>query len=478
MNSRKRFGSIFPLLACAALFAAQTASAATVCCSCQGPPDTSKTACLQLDGEYPGFKSDCSKLTSVLKIPDPWKCDAKVLNDTECQSVASGKASSKCMVGPKNALDVSGETRTSAANPNVIADQNPIPLQLNAPIPGLNLNVVTGNSFGQYVAGAYRYGISIVAVAATVMFTFGAFLYLLGSAITSIQKGKQYMTDAIIGLLIVMSASLIMRTLNPDTVTLSFVQVDALKSMAASNEYVLDMNAKVDTKGRSQYTPQFQQFSPEDTRGSLSYPADNGAVQQPLKVPAFKMYQGSWAMTAFGPKGINACPGKENQPSSVTGCCTKMAVAGCGPAALATLYSFNGVQADPGQAADALVASGGRICNNGSTFFGAVSDNLLKIYPNYKLTYAGTARDGLVTSIGILRRGQPVMFLCGGCQGKTANGNYKSYPGHYMVLTGVDQDGQIFSVDDVGNPDPIGIVSITQAELIGRVGGYWYLEKK
>jgi hypothetical protein len=70
------------------------------------------------------------------------------------------------------------------------------------------------------------------------------------------------------------------------------------------------------------------------------------------------------------------------------------------------------------------------------------------------------------------------MFLCGGCQGKTSTGNLKSYPGHYMVLTGVDPTGIIFSVDDVGNPDPIGIVSITQAELLGRVGGYWSVEKK
>jgi hypothetical protein len=103
----------------------------------------------------------------------------------------------------------------------------PIIPQLNVPIPGLTLGGGPGDDgsaiFSQYVAGAYRYAISIVAVAATVMFTFGAFLYLLGSAITSIQKGKQYMIDAVIGLLLVFGAIFILRTLNPATVNMKQV---------------------------------------------------------------------------------------------------------------------------------------------------------------------------------------------------------------------------------------------------------------
>jgi hypothetical protein len=86
-------------------------------------------------------------------------------------------------------------------------------------------SVIEVQGFSGYVITAYRWLISVAAVAATVMFTFGAFLYLLGSAITSIQKGKTYMIDAVFGLLLVLGANFILRTINPATLNLNPIKV-------------------------------------------------------------------------------------------------------------------------------------------------------------------------------------------------------------------------------------------------------------
>jgi hypothetical protein len=466
---------LLPLLACAGLFFAQYASAESVCCTCKGPPDVLKTTCLQLDSEKLGSTTDCSKLKDAAKLSNDWSCDAKAISADECAPVSGSKASAKCVLGPKSALDVAGEAVAAA---KTASTRKPIPLTLNTPIPGLaGFADVTGEAFGQYVSAAFRFMLSIVAVTAIIMFTYGAFLYLLSSAIPAIKNGKKYMFDSVIGLLLVLSASLILRTINPDTVTLSFVQVEAVKGMAARNEYVLDPNTKPNAKGRASYTAQFQQFSPDDLKGSTIYPAQSDAVQQPLKVPALKMFLGPWATVAYGPKDMNACAGTENRPSSVSKCCTTYWHAGCGPTSLATLLQFNGVSTDPNQVGDIFVSSGGRICNNGTLMTNEAMNAIQKAYP-VKFNYLGTATKGLVAAIGSLRRGQPVMFLCGGCQGKKSDGVLRSYPGHYMVLTGVDSNGQVFSVDDVGNNDPYAIVSMTQEQLMGKVGGYWNVEKK
>jgi hypothetical protein len=474
MSHENRSVLAITLLAGATLFVAQTASAATVCCSCKGPPDAAVATCLQIESDKLGSETDCSKLKDAATLPGTWTCDAAAISADACVPVSGGKGSAKCIVGPKSVLEVGGTAAAPAAAP----EQAIIPLDLNTPIPGLTINAVSSDAFGRYVAGAYRYGISIVAIAATVMFTFGAFLYLLGSAITSIEKGKQYMFDAIIGLLLVMGASFILRTLNPETVELNLIQVEAIKAAAAANESVTDPSTRPDVRGTAKDTAQFQSFSASELAGSTPTPAESGAVPQPLKVPALKQYLGPWANVAYGPNGLSACPGSENRPSSVSNCCTTYWRGGCGPTSLATLLKFNGIAADPAQAGEAIVAGGGRICNNGTIFSKSTLDQISKSYPGYKLVSVGPGKRGLDASIKALRSGQPVMFLCAGCEGKNSKGEPRGYKGHYMVLTGVDENGVTFSVSDVGNDNPRALVSIADTGLLGKVGGYWYLQKE
>lgn len=105
--------------------------------------------------------------------------------------------------------------------------------------PAIDLQVPIGDvtqvqGISRYVLTAYRYGISIVAVAATVMFIYGAFLYLLGSALPSLSQGKRYMLDAILGMVFVFAATMILRTINPAT-----TQLDPLKVYMVNTQQFL-----------------------------------------------------------------------------------------------------------------------------------------------------------------------------------------------------------------------------------------------
>lgn len=121
--------------------------------------------------------------------------------------------------------------------------------------PIITLNTKIGNvsqvqGMANYVITAYRYLISVIAVISTVMFIFGAFLYLVGSAMPKIEQGKKYMIDAVVGMLLVIGAVTILRTINPNTLTLNplkvymvntiqFIQTQFCKDIAGSGKFAL-----------------------------------------------------------------------------------------------------------------------------------------------------------------------------------------------------------------------------------------------
>jgi hypothetical protein len=98
---------------------------------------------------------------------------------------------------------------------------------LNVPIPGMDFTdyaieidrqagTISIPFLAIYIYHIYKYLVSIVAIVATVMFIYGAFLYLLGSAITSIQSGKKIMIDSIIGMILILSTVAIVNVINPE----------------------------------------------------------------------------------------------------------------------------------------------------------------------------------------------------------------------------------------------------------------------
>lgn len=108
---------------------------------------------------------------------------------------------------------------------------------LNVPIPGLDFteypieksgSVISIPFLSVYILTVYRYLLSIVVIAATVMFIYGAFLYLIGTAITSIQSGKQIMKDSIVGMLLILASYTILNVVNPDLAILKGLAVETI----------------------------------------------------------------------------------------------------------------------------------------------------------------------------------------------------------------------------------------------------------
>jgi len=86
-------------------------------------------------------------------------------------------------------------------------------------------NVRTVAGFRGFLATVFNYAVGIAAVAAAVMFVWGGFRYIFGSAFTSIQRAKEIMVDAAIGLALTLGAMLILRTINPATLNLTRLEV-------------------------------------------------------------------------------------------------------------------------------------------------------------------------------------------------------------------------------------------------------------
>lgn len=103
-----------------------------------------------------------------------------------------------------------------------------------APEPEVELSypigtVKTVRGFRGFVATIFQYILSIAATAAAVMFVWGGFRYIFGTAIGSIQRGKEIMIDASVGLLLVLGAYTILQTISPQTLTLKQLEVKMIK---------------------------------------------------------------------------------------------------------------------------------------------------------------------------------------------------------------------------------------------------------
>jgi lysophospholipase L1-like esterase len=157
-----------------------------------------------------------------------WACEL-------APTLANQPRAASCPTGGEEAdmafSDVPGDV-TSAPSEGYSAtcdpsDDSPTPITLGVSIGGVR--EVSG--LPQYINTAYRYLVSIILVIAIVMVVYGGFLYLTGSAgIGSIQRGKQIIRDALIGMVIVLAAYAILQTINPNTTrfTLNPVNIECV----------------------------------------------------------------------------------------------------------------------------------------------------------------------------------------------------------------------------------------------------------
>lgn len=88
-----------------------------------------------------------------------------------------------------------------------------LPYTLLVPFPGQS-DEVSGPA--QYIKQAYSYGLGLGALLAMAMIVIGAVQYTLSEAVTSKEDAKDRITKAVWGLVLLIAATLILNTLNPD----------------------------------------------------------------------------------------------------------------------------------------------------------------------------------------------------------------------------------------------------------------------
>ncbi len=95
------------------------------------------------------------------------------------------------------------------------------PYQLLVPsLPGIGAQQTTLTT---YIPAAFRLAIGASAVLAFVMITFGGIMYATADAITQKQQGREYLTNAVVGLLLVIGAYAILYTIDPGILAIDLV---------------------------------------------------------------------------------------------------------------------------------------------------------------------------------------------------------------------------------------------------------------
>ncbi|MCW1892388.1 MAG: hypothetical protein KIH65_004075, partial [Candidatus Uhrbacteria bacterium] len=158
------------------------AHAATVCCACKQTADPSKaTSCLLIDTSIISRTEDCPTIPANTTLGTDWTCEKTT--DAECRRIFEGGV---CVTAPQAS---SLEKKTTAGSGDVIGTSNGsqsaaamvIP-DFNTPIPSFVAPQDGGLLLGAYIVAIYRYGLSIGVIAATIMFIWGGFIYLVGSS--------------------------------------------------------------------------------------------------------------------------------------------------------------------------------------------------------------------------------------------------------------------------------------------------------
>ncbi|MFA6603919.1 MAG: pilin [Patescibacteria group bacterium] len=102
------------------------------------------------------------------------------------------------------------------------------PFQLAVSFGGTNTVV----DLSDYIVRVYKFAIGIAAILAAVMMMVGGFLYLTAADSGRVSRGKEYIVDALTGLVVAFSAFLLLNTVNPDTVSLALPKIPVVKKQA------------------------------------------------------------------------------------------------------------------------------------------------------------------------------------------------------------------------------------------------------
>lgn len=313
-------------------------------------------------------------------------------------------------------------TSTGTPDPTFV-----VPL-LNVQIPGftgfstptksIDGSTVVVSFLGEYINALYGWSLAAGALIAVVMLMLGGLQYVLSRGKSKyIEKAKTRITNAITGLVLLLAAYNIAFLIDPSTVKLKSLTVQYVPYIFISTE-----NTAADVT-------------------SLSLPDPAGGTNG---VPYFNQRNYT---NVYG----SSCDGAPTIKSS-----------GCGPTSAAMVLSFYGVQADPVSVAASFEAGGYRICGSG-TAYAAFSDAAI-VKDN------GMAAENIPISNhekieSYLAENKPILISVGPSRFTTG--------GHFMVLTGMNSDGD-FMLNDPNS----GYKTATKDEIYAAIKFATYIHKK
>lgn len=212
------------------------------CCLCNFS-DSGKSVCInkiRKDNPFRNCGTFITDLNIAKKLPQDQaealkklQCDPALLSYEGCQVKAQGGSQSAlCPSEPVSITNIASILPQTPADYSVAVDSTTATPTLGVPIPGVNFTspkmvgeYIYVPFLGEYISGAYRYAIGIGAIIAIIMVVYGGFRYLIGSAAGDVKRGKTIIIDAIAGLIIILSAYLILHTINPDTLIMDTIKV-------------------------------------------------------------------------------------------------------------------------------------------------------------------------------------------------------------------------------------------------------------
>ncbi len=306
---------------------------------------------------------------------------------------------------------------------------------------------------GEFIKALYNFGLVIVSIVAVVMIIMqGAKIVVSGGE--SKVEGYKKIGQIAIGLVIAWGSYAILYTINPalvefESLKVRYIQPDKLEQY---NEYVNPSDA-----------------SPIITGGASTFGA-NG-------IPDFKQCDSRWKDLPYDGvykgKKLGCFRQVKNKKNQYEG---SICTSGCGVTSLADVLVYYGYSnITPVDTARYAVEIGARSGCNGS--IGSLLCNKIATkWPDLKCNNINPQKE-ISKIVSLLREKKPVVFSCHDCHGFTKTEQDITFEAHYLVLTGVDDSGNWFSVNDPGRQS--GMVRISAKEFAeGRVATTFAVEKK
>lgn len=210
MRSFRTFLALYASLCTASFLIFPLIVSAASCCNCNV---SGKLLCIQDPAD-----KDCGTIKNGSN-PDLKDAECTDLDPSQCKLIAEKGV---CENAPVSAATYKKDSATPSGTKKGEFTFTAIPPKLNVPIPGLQFGtefkIVKGvaeiNFLAQYISAIYRYLLGISIVVASIMIVYGGFLYVIGATVPSINKGKEIITNTIIGTCLLFGTVTIFQTVN------------------------------------------------------------------------------------------------------------------------------------------------------------------------------------------------------------------------------------------------------------------------